>query len=128
MFDPNLSSTANVSIGTTTRITATACDQITTTEVLPTTTYPTSTTLPESSDCGAPLSGGSSSPYLTASPRGKVSAADALYVLRAAVGLESCDLCICDINGNGGIQSSDALLVLQLAVGFDIPLRCPPCL
>lgn len=55
-----------------------------------------------------------------------IRASDALVVLKTAVKLEECSLCICDVNG-GGIRASDALDVLRKAVGTDITLTCPAC-
>ncbi len=52
-------------------------------------------------------------------------ATDALFVLRASVGLESCSLLICDINGDLKIRASDALRLLQYAVGLPVALQCP---
>jgi hypothetical protein len=56
-----------------------------------------------------------------------VGAADALFVLKAAVGALDCPLCTCDIDNNGNITATDALRTLKIAVGQDIPLNCPPC-
>ena len=50
---------------------------------------------------------------------------DALYILRSAVGLESCTLLVCDVNGDLRIRSSDALRMLQWAVGLPVILNCP---
>jgi hypothetical protein len=62
----------------------------------------------------------------SASPR-TVSAGDALFILRTAVGSECCDLCVCDVNGSRDIAATDALLALKRAVGQTITLACPPC-
>jgi hypothetical protein len=53
---------------------------------------------------------------------------DALYTLRAAVGLELCPNCLCDADGSGGVRATDALLVLSFAA-FDpqASLSCPAC-
>lgn len=56
---------------------------------------------------------------------GVVSAADALFVLRAAVGSVSCQLEICDANHDGSITATDVLMVLQHAVGLNVVLACP---
>lgn len=56
---------------------------------------------------------------------GNTSAADALGVLRAAVGQGSCDLVRCDVDSNGAVAASDALRVLQGAVGAVVVLDCP---
>jgi hypothetical protein len=63
-------------------------------------------------DCGQPLSNGS-----------KPNATDCLHVLKAAVGVTSCD-CVCDTNGSGTLLASDALLCLRVAVGQPLELEC----
>jgi uncharacterized delta-60 repeat protein len=57
----------------------------------------------------------------------RVSASDALSVLRTAVGLQICLLCVCDVNNSGTVTASDALNVLKKAVGQDVALDCPAC-
>jgi len=57
----------------------------------------------------------------------EVSASDALFSLLTAVGIESCDLCLCDANGSGSITSVDALSILNTAVGAGPTMLCPPC-
>jgi hypothetical protein len=57
-----------------------------------------------------------------------IKASDALFVLRSAVGTETCELCICDVNGSATITASDALRTLNIAVGVDVPAVCPDCL
>lgn len=52
-------------------------------------------------------------------------ATDALFVLRSAVGLQSCSLLVCDINGDLKITAADALRLLQYAVGLPVALQCP---
>lgn len=53
------------------------------------------------------------------------SAADALFILRAAVGTRICKYpCLCDTNGNGTTTTIDALIALQRAVGIDVRLAC----
>jgi len=87
----------------------------------PTTT--TTTTLPQPGACADPVA-------LTAGAgaRGSlVTASDALYILNAAVGVLTCELCICDADGQGTVAASDALLALKKAVGEPIELACPPC-
>lgn len=71
------------------------------------------------SSCGAPLSADSV-------PR----ANDCLFILRAAVGLESCRPCVCDTTGSAdvAIGASDAHLCLKAAVGADVALSCPECM
>jgi len=56
-----------------------------------------------------------------------VTASDALAVLSAAVGSIACELCVCDVDGSGGITASDALATLFAAVGLPGTLDCPPC-
>ncbi len=56
-----------------------------------------------------------------------VLSSDALIVLRAAVGSEPCDDCICDVDRSGVVVSSDALAVLRRAVGQDVVLQCGCC-
>lgn len=57
-----------------------------------------------------------------------VNATDALIVLRVAVGLEACDLCICNVDSVGDFTSaSDALRVLNAAVGLPVALECLLC-
>jgi hypothetical protein len=56
-----------------------------------------------------------------------VTASDALFILGAAVGIQTCELCVCDADGSGGVVATDALLTLQSAVGLPVTLECPPC-
>lgn len=56
-----------------------------------------------------------------------VSASDALFVLRAAVSLETCALCLCDPDNSGSVSATDALLTLRAAVGQPVTLNCPAC-
>lgn len=70
----------------------------------------------DTGDCGQPHSTG---PVSTAS--------DSWYVLRTAVGLSTCNRCVCDVNDSGDITSTDALIVLEDAVGLDVTYDCPPC-
>jgi hypothetical protein len=75
--------------------------------------FPAAATL---GDCGQPKSSG-------AGP----SAADALEVLRTAVGLSSCgtfDDCTCDVDASGTVVAGDALRVLKKAVGQPQVLTC----
>lgn len=50
---------------------------------------------------------------------------DALFVLRTAVGVVTCDLRVCDVNDSGEVNTSDALAVLRSAVGQSVNLVCP---
>jgi uncharacterized repeat protein (TIGR01451 family) len=66
-------------------------------------------------DCGQPLSTG-------AAP----TASDCLFILRSAVGSQTCEpICICDTNGAGGTSATDALLCLKAAVAEPVTLSCP---
>lgn len=67
-------------------------------------------------DCGQPVSNGSGP-----------TAVDCSYVLKSAVGAKPCELCVCDVNGNGGKNTTDALVCLKKAVGQAITLKCPSC-
>jgi hypothetical protein len=90
-----------------------------------TTTTTTTTTMSSGGICADPiaLTHGEPPP-----PPGRVvTATDALFVLRAAVGSETCQLCVCDVNGSGGVTASDALVTLSAAVGQPVSLMCPPC-
>jgi hypothetical protein len=58
---------------------------------------------------------------------GAVNTTDALFTLRTSTGLETCDLCRCDVNSNGTITAPDAQRVLTFAVGNDVDLTCPAC-
>lgn len=66
-------------------------------------------------DCGQPVTGG-------ANP----AASDCLFILRAAIGAETCDpACICNTSGDAGTTATDALICLKKAVGQFVPLVCP---
>ncbi len=69
--------------------------------------------------CGLPLSAGPA-------PRTN----DCLFVLRAAVGLESCRPCVCDTVESSDVEigASDAHACLQAAVRDEALLSCPACL
>jgi len=55
-------------------------------------------------------------------------ASDALFVLRAAVGIAgTCGRCLCDVDDGGNVGATDALLVLRRAVDGQTPLPCPDC-
>lgn len=64
-------------------------------------------------DCGQPVSSGT-----------RPSASDALYTLRAAVGLIACEDIVCDVDGNCVLTAGDALRVLRAAVGESLELAC----
>lgn len=63
--------------------------------------------------CGAPLDSG------------RVTINDALFILSVAVGLNTCELALCDIDGNGMINTTDVLTVIRFVVGLDAELNCP---
>jgi hypothetical protein len=52
---------------------------------------------------------------------------DALFVLQAAVGAQTCDACVCDADGSGAATAADALAVLRESVGIRTTLACPAC-
>jgi hypothetical protein len=58
---------------------------------------------------------------------GALTASDALFVLRAAVGFETCPACVCDANGSSTVTAVDALVVLRSATGLSATLACPAC-
>ena len=70
----------------------------------------------DNAECGRPSSVGPGA-----------SASDALYVLLAGVGIETCPACICDVDDSLAVTATDALKVLQSAVGQQIALACPAC-
>ncbi len=49
---------------------------------------------------------------------------DALYTLRASVGLEQCERCVCDVTGDGQVTASDVLLILRKVVGLSELFFC----
>jgi hypothetical protein len=55
----------------------------------------------------------------------KISTADALVILRTAVGTGTCAAAICNVNGLGGVTTGDALIVLRKAVGQNVVFACP---
>lgn len=57
----------------------------------------------------------------------KITAGDALFALRGAVGAFVCERCRCDVDASGKVQASDALLILRHAVGLGVELVCPAC-
>ena len=56
---------------------------------------------------------------------GVATAGDALYVLRAAVGLRFCELLWCDVDESDRITANDALAVLRRAIQSAGLLACP---
>jgi hypothetical protein len=103
-------------------------DGTTTTSLPPTTSTTTtststSTTIVAAGNCGDPIPDASSGANSTA----LITASDALFVLRAGVGLSVCETCVCDVDGSGAVSATDALAVLNIAVGVAVPLNCPAC-
>src|SRR5205085_7434037 len=54
----------------------------------------------------------------------KLTATDALGVLRTAVGTSSCLICVCDVDNSGVIVAGDALRTLRYAGGQPVTLAC----
>ena len=66
-------------------------------------------------DCSQPVSAGAQ-PVAT----------DCLFILNAAVGLQSCDpACICAPKGTLPTSATDALVCLNATVGVPVDLQCP---
>jgi hypothetical protein len=66
-------------------------------------------------DCSQPVSAGAA-PVAT----------DCLFILNAAVGLQSCDpACICAPKGTLPTSATDALVCLNATVGVPVDLQCP---
>jgi hypothetical protein len=53
-------------------------------------------------------------------------ASDALVILVAVTGVGTCELCLCDLDGNQQLNATDALAALRLAVSLPAPRDCPP--
>ena len=90
----------------------------------------TTTTLPQSGACGDPVTDEQTlhRQYRSTGALAAITTArDALFVLIAAVGTSSCELCVCDVDSSGRISATDALLVLKSVVGDDVRLSCPAC-
>ncbi|MEE8310724.1 MAG: endonuclease/exonuclease/phosphatase family protein [Candidatus Binatia bacterium] len=98
----------------------------TTSTVTTTSMIVTTTTMAPASLCGDPIAimagGGLGGPI-----DGVITATDALFILRAAVGSEVCDVCICDADGSGLVAATDALVALRAATGQQVTLACPAC-
>ena len=59
---------------------------------------------------------------------GRTTASDALYALNAAVGLQTCALCVCDVDNSSTMSATDALRLLNFAVSIPgVTLNCPAC-
>jgi hypothetical protein len=83
----------------------------------------TSTTVPAALVCGDPVGasiGARASIADELAPSHEVTASDALFVLQTAVGSETCEACVCDVDGSGTIAASDALITLKKAVGQEV--------
>ena len=83
----------------------------------------TTTTLASGGGCADPIALVAGEPPTADA----ISATDALFILRAAVSLETCALCVCDADGGGSIAATDALLALRAAVNQPVTLNCPAC-
>ncbi len=55
-----------------------------------------------------------------------ITISDALFSLRASVGLESCALCVCDVNNDSRIAPSDTLITLRSIVLLPTVFDCSP--
>lgn len=108
----------DILIGPTTTTTSTTSTTSTTTSTLP----PTTTSLVASTTTLSVCSGACGDP----DNDGKVLAGDALFALRAGVGLIPCSLCQCDVDNSGGVFAADALAILRFAVNIaTATLNCP---
>jgi len=119
----------DVSAGATTTTTTMITTSTTSTTVTVSST--TTVTIPSSTTTTLPSGGACADPVALTAGRSTdadvVTASDALFILSAAVGAQTCELCICDADGSGGIFATDALLTLQFAVDLPVTLQCPPC-
>lgn len=95
--------------------TTTTSSTVTSTSTSTSTNTSTSTSLPGDPQCSQPVSSGPE-PVAT----------DCLYILNAAVGLQTCTPeCICAPTGTLPAKATDALVCLNVAVGVNVPLNCP---
>jgi hypothetical protein len=76
--------------------------------------------------CGDPVADASIAGDASSRPA-LVKATDGLFMLRAAIALETCAACVCDVDGSGAVTATDALIALKIAVGQQIELACPAC-
>jgi hypothetical protein len=58
---------------------------------------------------------------------GQTSASDALRALQAAISVDPCAPCICDVDRSERVSALDALLILKIAMGEQIPPACGSC-
>jgi hypothetical protein len=86
-----------------------------------TSTTATSTSTSTTDEPGAP---GCADPV---KPYDKTTTADALYVLKTAVGNTECEPCYCDADSSGKISTADALRTLRKAVGQNVVTHCGGC-
>jgi hypothetical protein len=70
---------------------------------------------------------GPPSPCGDADGDGDIRSTDALVALYAAVGTESCELCVCDVNDSGAVTAVDAQALLAASVALPVELVCPAC-
>jgi hypothetical protein len=56
---------------------------------------------------------------------GELTAIDALFIEDAANGLATCEVEVCDVNGDLEVTTADAELVAAAAAGIDVDLSCP---
>jgi hypothetical protein len=57
---------------------------------------------------------------------GTITIRDALFILRASVGLEQCHPSLCDLNGDAAVNTIDALLALRAVVDLPVDFVCTP--
>ena len=63
-----------------------------------------------------------------ACPTGQLSSRDAQVILKAAIGLGACEVCLCDTDDSGIVTARDALAILRASVGLAAaPTGCPTC-
>lgn len=100
-------------VPTSTSSTTTTTSTSTTSSTSMTTSSSTSTTTEDGPACGDP------------DANGVVTAADALFALKAAIHASDCPVSVCDASGNGEVTAVDALAILRYSVGLPASLLCP---
>lgn len=55
-----------------------------------------------------------------------LNASDVLFAVQASVGVEYCDLAVCDVDDDGVVKLVDALRILLSTLGQGSDLHCPP--